>query len=164
MPQSQLYPLEVDPQTGEPFLVLPKPLDNIIITPPRPSDVASLVSMLNEPDVYKWLWSVPHPFSETNAEARLQRAMGRSEQAMKELREAEEAFPEGPLQFVNGCPVTVIREAMKDGTQVYIGDVIVRRHTMMHLSEGVREKAVEDNQAIPVGDESILWAMGGTFT
>ncbi|TCD65676.1 hypothetical protein EIP91_002303 [Steccherinum ochraceum] len=161
MPHSQLHPLEIDPNTGEPFLRLPAPRTNIIITPPRPTDVPGLVALYNDPELAQWLNSIPHPFLEEHAEPRLARMIASSEVVMKEIQAAEAAFPEGPLQFIGGCPVTALREVKPDGTQVYIGDVKVRRCLFVHLGleEPERLQVMEANDARPVGDESIVWGM-----
>jgi len=162
MVHSQLHPLQTDPKTGEPFLRLPAPLNNIILTPPRPTDVPDLIAVLNDPAVYKWLDGAQKPFLEEHALARLERGTKRSDAVLKELKEAEEVFPDGPLQFLSGCPVNVLREVKADGTQVYIGDIMVRRCLFWEVgvdSED-RQKAMEENNALEVGDPNIVWSMG----
>jgi hypothetical protein len=54
--------LRANPTTGEVFLRLPAPHENIIITPPRESDAADLVLILNDPRVYKFLVGPPIPY------------------------------------------------------------------------------------------------------
>lgn len=51
----QLHPLEVNPQTGEPFLQLPSPHENIIITPIRLTDKPAIIDILNDYRVVQWL-------------------------------------------------------------------------------------------------------------
>ena len=58
---SQLYPLEVNQTTGEPFLRL-RQHQGIILTPPRPSDAEALVQHLNDPLVYQNLAGTPYPY------------------------------------------------------------------------------------------------------
>ncbi|THH31709.1 hypothetical protein EUX98_g2470 [Antrodiella citrinella] len=125
MTRSQLYPLQTDPETGEPFFRLPAPLENIIITPARPTDVTDLITVLDNPAVYKWLDGAPHPFLEEHAMDRSGKMTNQSEQVLKEMRKAEEAFPNEPRQFASGSPVNVIREVQADGSQVYVGDIKV---------------------------------------
>jgi hypothetical protein len=61
MANPQLHPFEINPHTGEPFLRL-RNNRNIILTPPRPSDVTPYLSILNDPRVYQWMigLSIPH--------------------------------------------------------------------------------------------------------
>jgi hypothetical protein len=54
--------LRANPTTGEVFLRLPAPHENIIITPPRESDAADLVLILNDTRVYKFLVGPPIPY------------------------------------------------------------------------------------------------------
>ncbi|KAH8100035.1 hypothetical protein BXZ70DRAFT_200555 [Cristinia sonorae] len=163
---SQLHPLEIDERTGEPFLRLPPPHNNIIITPPRLTDAPELTNILSEPAIYTWLSSAPRPCTQEHAEARLLRLKGRLEELMKEIKELEEAFPDGPLQWVSGCPVNALREVKEDGTQVYIGDIGMRRDRFMHAGEGEfgegdeQRRLEAENAALPNGDENILWSMG----
>lgn len=162
MPLSQLHPLQLDPQTGEPFLRLPAPFEAIIITPPRSSDVSSFVDTLNDVDVSRWLFSAAHPYTEKDAALKLARTVDGYEKVMKELKDAETGFPDGPLQFVGGCPVSCIREIQEDGSQVYIGDIKVARNRFLHLGDGeLQKKTMAANEALPVGDENILWSIGG---
>jgi hypothetical protein len=65
----RLRPLELNDRTGEPFLRLPAPFQNIIITPPRSEDVPSIVRALNDPRVYKTLSGPPFPYLEEHATA-----------------------------------------------------------------------------------------------
>lgn len=61
MPQSQLHPLKVNPSTGEPYLPL-KSHPNVILTPPRLSDIPLLPALLNDPGVHVWLVGPPYPY------------------------------------------------------------------------------------------------------
>ena len=58
----QLYPLEINSTTGEPFLRLRKH-KSIIITPPRPDDAPSIVSILNDFSVSDCLSGPPFPYT-----------------------------------------------------------------------------------------------------
>lgn len=42
------HPLEVNSHTGEPFVRLPNPLENIIITPMRDSDKPKMIEYMND--------------------------------------------------------------------------------------------------------------------
>jgi hypothetical protein len=52
---TQLHPLQLNPITKEPFLRLPAPHDNIIVTPPRLSDAPDMVIAMNDEHIYPWL-------------------------------------------------------------------------------------------------------------
>jgi len=152
---SRYHPLQCDPQTGELYLRLPPPHDNIIITPPRPTDAPAMVEILSDERVYTWLDSVVHPFDESHALVRLERAQKRSEAVLEEIRDTNG----GP--FVGGCPVTVLREVKEDGTQVMVGDIIIKRSGFTHLLENETErmKLVEENNERAAGDPDIVWTM-----
>lgn len=158
----QFHPLQVNSQTGEPFLRLPEPFETIIITPPRPSDVSKFADTLKDVDISKWLFTAAHPYTEKDAALKLARAVAGYEKVLKELKNAETAFPDGPLQFVDGCPVSCIRKIQEDGSQVYLGGVEVARDRFVHLgNEELRRKTVAANDTLPVGDENVVWSMGG---
>jgi len=162
MSGSQLYPLEVNPQTGEPFLRLPAPNNNIILTAPRMSDSRSLAPIINDPRVSIWLEGPPIPYRDEYAEGWLAGIVAQSEDIMAELREEDRLNPDGPLKLVGGCPVRHIREVLPDGTDVYLGDIGINHAQMEEvLDPNERKKAVEANDEKAVGDPSIVWTFGG---
>nr|GAT59530.1 predicted protein [Mycena chlorophos] len=115
---ANISPLQLNPTTNEPFLrLLTHP--NITITPPRPTDGARHVEMLNDPRVYPFLSSPPYPYALEHAKWWLDRAIPLSEKLMAEL----ESDSPGPL---DGCPVTYIREIQKDGSDLLIGTIVFR--------------------------------------
>ena len=162
MPGSQLYPLETNPQTGELFLRLPAPNDNIILTAPRMSDAKSLAPIINDPRVSIWLEGPPIPYRDEHAEEWLVHIVKKSEDILAELREEARLNPDGPLKLVGGCPVRHIREVLPDGTDIYLGDIGINRAQMEEvLDPDERKKAVEANNNKAVGDPSIVWTFGG---
>ncbi|KAG8219623.1 SUR7/PalI family-domain-containing protein [Butyriboletus roseoflavus] len=159
MPGGQLYPLETNPQTGEPFLRLPAPNDNIILTAPRMSDAKSLAPIINDPRVSVWLEGPPIPYRDEYAEEWLAHIVKQSEDVLGELREEDRA--EGPLKVVGGCPVRHLREVLLDGTDIYIGDIGINRAQMEEvLDPDERKRAVEANNGKAIGDPSIVWTFG----
>lgn len=163
MPCGQLSPLEINPQTGEPFLRLPAPNDNIILTPPRMSDVKSIVPIINDPVVSVWLEGPPIPYRDEHAEEWLPQIIKQSDDILAELREEERLNPDGPLKLVGGCPVRHIREVLRDGTDVYLGDIGITRAVMEEvLDPEERKKVAQANNERAVGDPSIVWTFGGT--
>ncbi|KAF9245907.1 GNAT domain-containing protein [Melanogaster broomeanus] len=161
MPHSQLYPLEVNPETGEPFLRLPAPNDNIILTPPRLSDAKCFAPIINDPMVLVWLEGPPIPYLDEHAQEWLALIKGQSDGILKELKEEERLNPGGPLKLVGGCPVRHIREVLPDGTDVYLGDIGIGRAQLEEVVDPEeRKRAVEENNGKDVGDPSIVWSFG----
>lgn len=163
MTRNQLYPLEVNPHTREPFLRLPAPNDNIILTPPRWSDEKCLAPIINDPGISIWLEGPPIPYRDEYAPEWLTLIKGQSDGILKELEE-ERLRPEGPLKLVGGYPVRHIREVLPDGTEVYLGDIGIGRAQLEEvLDPEDRKRAVEENNSKPIGDPSIVWTFGGTY-
>lgn len=161
MPGSQLYPLEINPQTGEPFFRLPAPNDNIILTAPRMSDVKSLAPIINDPRVSIWLEGPPIPYYDKHAEEWLALIVKQSEDILAELREEDQSNPDGPFKLVGGCPVRHIREVLPDGTDIYLGDIAIGRAPMEQVVDPEeRKRAVEGNEGKAVGDPTIVWTFG----
>lgn len=146
--------LQVNPTTGEVFLRLPAPHENIIITPPRESDADDLVLMLNDPRIYKFLLTPPFPYYHHHAEEWLRMTKTKSDGILKSLRKGE--------TVVDGSPAQYIREIQPDGTESLLGDVSVTRHGWLAISdEEQRVKMAKENSEKPVGDPNIVWTIGG---
>ncbi|KAF8808011.1 acyl-CoA N-acyltransferase [Phlegmacium glaucopus] len=161
MANAQLYPLEINQQTKEPFLRLRKH-KNIILTPPRWEDADALFSSGNDPRVNEWLTGpVPYPMdAANNFLSRIVPA------ATKFFEEMEDFKNDTTLKVVDECPVRAIREVQDDGTEIYIGDIGISRckHGELIGLNGVDwengSKHKEVNDALEVGDPRILWALG----
>ena len=165
MSTSQLHPLQVNPQTGEPFLRLPSPLDHIIITPPRMSDVEHVVENMNDPKVYSTLSGPPFPYLKQHAIDWVTRVKKWSDDLLEELRSFSEDHPDSPPKIVGGCPVRVLREVQEDGTDLFLGDLGVDRSGFpYHPNETERERLEEENDARQVGDKNIVWCIGGMLS
>ncbi|KAF8445718.1 acyl-CoA N-acyltransferase [Boletus edulis BED1] len=161
MPGGQLYPLEINPHTEEPFLRLPSPNDNIILTPPRANDVKCLAPIINDPRVSVWLEGPPIPYRDEHAEEWLAQIIKQGEDILTELREEDRLNPDGQLKLVGGCPVRHIREVLPDGRDIYIGDIGLHRALMEEvLDPDERKKAVATNNEKAVGDPSTVWSFG----
>jgi len=161
MAHPQLHPLQFDLSRGEPFLRLPNPNDNIIITPPRMNDAPYAVQYLNDLSIVKWLEGPPYPYTEDDADSWMRMIKGTSDGVLKELREAAEADPGGPLITVGGCPVRAIREVKEDGSQVFIGDVGGHRCLFAGVEDPVEKARVDqENSQRDVGDPEIIWCIG----
>ncbi|KAF7966039.1 hypothetical protein HWV62_40443 [Athelia sp. TMB] len=161
-----LYPLELNPQTGEPFLRLPSPFEHIIITPPREADTAAMVEILGDSRVNQWLQGPPYPFLQEHADARVARQIAASASALQELKDAAagDKSPEGPLALVERCPVSCIREVQPGGADVYIGDCRMHRCQFDNLAVDGREEEqrgkIAENDARVLGDPGIVWSIG----
>ncbi len=57
-----LSPFEVNPSTREPFVRL-RTHANVIITPPRESDIPLSVPPMNDERIHVWLTSTPFPYT-----------------------------------------------------------------------------------------------------
>ncbi|KAL1882566.1 hypothetical protein Plec18167_002982 [Paecilomyces lecythidis] len=178
-------PVKTNPRTGELYIPLPAPHSNIIITPPRragpdsndpdPADCAQLADILNDPRVYPFLASPPHPYLPSHAEGFFRKVLAASEQFLPAARKASEG---GSGTYVGGCPFSSIREIVRkrdaDGDSdddagwerdILIGDVGIMRYPFYELPEGSEERreAQERNAKLDPGDEEIIWTIGGTY-
>ncbi|KAF9224041.1 hypothetical protein BS17DRAFT_704202 [Gyrodon lividus] len=158
---NQLYPLEVNVTTGEPFLRLLAPHQNIIITPPRDGDEVKMTSILNDTRVVLNFATIPIPYTLEEAQVLLKHSKEQTDAILEDLRAFELEHPTSPPKIVGGCPVRCIREVRGDGTDVYIGNVWVYRGAYEDVLDPMeRAKVVEENNRKPAGDSSIRWAFG----
>jgi len=162
MTNPQLYPLEINIKTKEPFLRLRKH-KNIILTPPRWEDAPCLVSVLNDPAVHQWLMGPPYPYTVEDGNEFIGLTKGQVEETLKEL-ENEKDNP--TLKFVKLCPVTFLREVKEDGTEVFIGSLSITTAVNGELMgpDGVdwenKKKREEENNKLEAGDPRIIWCFG----
>lgn len=148
--------LRVDPRTGEVFLRLPVPHENIITTPPRDCDVADTVPILNDPKVYKTLVGLPFPYHPHHAEEWLGAAKKKSDKVLENLRKGK--------VVVDGCPVRHLREMQPNGTELFLEDLSVGRHRWFEVAdEDLRERVTKEGSEKPVGDPGIVWTLGGVW-
>ncbi|KAH7923918.1 hypothetical protein BV22DRAFT_1120561 [Leucogyrophana mollusca] len=161
MALSQLHPLDINPQTGEPFLRLPSPNHNIILTPPRNGDEDAILPILNDARVYQWMGSIPTPYLPHHAQSWIATIKQKSDKILEELREEERINPGGPLKIVGDCPVRYLREVQSDGSDVFIGDICIVRSPLENVVDPEERAAlVAENNAKPLGDPSICWSFG----
>ena len=165
MSASQFYPLERHPRTGEPFLRLPAPLDQVIVTPPRREDVRDIVAILNDYPIKRWLDGPPFPYLEMHAEDWIAKTLEQSDAVMQQLRAANETAPEGPLASVSGCPVGCLRGVEQDGREVYLGAIEFTRCGFPDLlNRAEQEREVSRNESRQCGDPDIVWCIGCKWT
>ncbi|KAJ7095465.1 hypothetical protein C8R43DRAFT_964457 [Mycena crocata] len=146
--------LEFNNATGEPFLRLPEPFTNIIITPPRTSDLAPSVKILNDPVVATWMGMGPYPTA--RAEKWIAKIRADADGFTAEMRGGGAAA--GPI---GGCPVRHIREVQPDETEVYVGDAGLVRSGYTEVLDAVEKaRLVAENHARAPGDPEIAWHIG----
>lgn len=152
---SHLSPLLFNEKTNEPYLRLPLPHTNIILTPPRDADNEAIVKIMNDQRVFQWLESTPYPYYLEHAKAWLEVT---SRQANTVLQQLEET----PGGFVGGCPVRILREVKDNGEESFLGDCGIGKWGFADiLDPGEREKARRENDQRPPGDPGTVWGFGG---
>ncbi|KAJ7184663.1 acyl-CoA N-acyltransferase [Mycena filopes] len=153
MASVQFSPLEYNEATGELFFRLPSPHENIILTPPRPTDAAAIADIVNDPAVYPWLGRPNAKFLLEDAQKLLDEYTLASDTVIKSLEQTASPTP----LTVEDCPVRSIREVKADGTDVYIGNISFKRCTWWDVQGVERDKLMEENKARPTGDPEIMW-------
>ncbi|KAL5528335.1 hypothetical protein ACEPAF_7471 [Sanghuangporus sanghuang] len=169
----QMHPLKVNLCTNEVHLRLPAPHENIVITPPRMTDADALIQIMNDPRVYKMLLDEPFPFLPTHAEAWLTVEKQRSDAVPDEFRRSagqnkrnnlggagDSQTP--PLRYVGDCPVFILREVQKDGSDTFIGHIGVYRCGRFEFlrDEEQEDEFASQNEEFPVGSPKIIWEIG----
>ncbi|KAJ7308518.1 GNAT domain-containing protein [Mycena albidolilacea] len=141
--------------TGEPFVRLPAPFSNIIITPPRISDAEASAAILSEDAVSQWLGPTGpgSAYTVAQAESWLTKLKAQTDALVEELGGATE-----PHGVVSGCPLRHIREERADGTEVFLGDVGLVRSNFSEIRDTEeRARLVAENNARVAGDPEIVW-------
>lgn len=172
--------------TKEPYLRLPTPMSNIIITPHRLENIdetaTALAEILNDPQVCLWLEGTPYPYQREDGVKWIKANCEENEDVLSALRgylEQREAtsntrssavVSKQDREFLDTCPFTCIREVMEEdaanGTPLkdrLIGDMKLARYTFYEHPHGSEERseAQRRNNELPTGDENIIWALGG---
>ncbi|KAI0655202.1 hypothetical protein C8Q70DRAFT_1047587 [Cubamyces menziesii] len=165
MPFSQFHPLRRHPRTGEPYIRLPSPFEQIIVTPPRREDVPHIVTILNDYPVKRWIDGLPFPYLDLHAEDWVAQTKERSDTILHELRKAEEEHPYGPPVAVSGCPVTCLRWTNDDGTEDYLGAIEFSRCNFPDVRDRKeQERLTWRNESRRTGDPEIVWCIGYYLT
>jgi hypothetical protein len=166
--------------TKEPYLRLPAPRSNIIITPHRlenlDEDAVRLAEILNHPRVYPWLERTPYPYLYDHGVEWIKAHCKENEEILSTLRKNLEQGggfnTKGAVGLVSfdRCPFTCIREVQAEETGTgtplndrLIGDLKLARYTFYeHLHNNAeRSKAQLRIENLPAGDERIVWTLGG---
>ena len=166
--------------TKEPYLRLPAPRSNIIITPHRLGNIDenadALARILNDPNVYPWLERTPYPYLHEHGVEWIEAHCKENKEVLstlrKHLEQGEIPNPKSAdgQEFFDNCPFTCIREVLAEDPDTgaplkdrLIGDMKLARYTFYeHLYDSEeRSKAQLKNDELPAGDENIIWTLGG---
>jgi len=166
IPSSIRGPLLYDEVNREPYLALPYPHENIRLTPPRLSDVESIVSILNDRRVYASLQGPPFPYKSDHAVSWITLVKKTCDDVVVQLeaapRPSEHQEGAGEDVFiVGGCPVRILRERKEDGSDMYLGDLGIDRHGFpLVVDEEEKARKTRENEAKSIGDPTIIWSFG----
>lgn len=150
-----LSPLLINEETNEPYLRLPPPHSNIIITPPRLRDAEAIVEILNDRRVFYWLQSTPYPYNLEHAKQWLESTSKKSDMLIQQLEEVQGGM-------VGGCPVRILRKVKENGEEVFLGDCEISKWGFDEiLDPGERARVTAENEQRPPGDPQTVWAIGG---
>jgi hypothetical protein len=168
-------------ETQEPYLRLPEPHANIIITPHRPNSLhktsSALAKILNDPRVALRLQRTPFPYSKSDGEEWVKANCKDQQDILSILRkELEEPQVSGDIfhqkrQPFDVCPFTCIREVLKTEAEavdpledILIGDIRLARSGFDEYPEGSQERTEvqKRNEELLAGDGNIEWSLAGT--
>ncbi|KAJ7929034.1 hypothetical protein B0H13DRAFT_2652569 [Mycena leptocephala] len=132
--------------------VLPPPSISVL-TPPRASDAAAIVDIVNDPAIHPWLGRPKTTFVLEDAQRLVEEFTLASDMVTKSLQEAtsSDLFP------VEDCPVRSIRELKDNGTDVYLGNIAFKRCNWWDVPGPERDRLIAQNTAHPIGDPEIVW-------
>ncbi|EAU92300.1 acetyltransferase [Coprinopsis cinerea okayama7 len=147
---TSMPPIERHPITGEMILRLRKH-PNLILTPPRESDVPKLAEYLSDPRISSFLASPPIPYRIEHAQAWLARAISERGAVVEEI----ESKGSGPF---TGCPFQFIRQLKGDGSDEMIGAI--------HLVPWPKGRVpdVDDLRESGSSVTEVIWTIGNWLT
>ncbi|KAE9365741.1 hypothetical protein N431DRAFT_429975 [Stipitochalara longipes BDJ] len=149
---------------NSPFIRLPAPHKDIIITPPRYSDGEAVIEILSDPRVYMNLAGPPYPYGQKEWDEWFPIIGKASKDALSEWREVEKFRKEGGdgKKWINGAPVTAIREVDPlTGEQKFIGTLDpTRNNYIFHGVHAENQRKQDLNDALKAGDPKIDWSLG----
>ncbi|KIJ57095.1 hypothetical protein M422DRAFT_198478 [Sphaerobolus stellatus SS14] len=149
------YPLAVNAKTNEPYIQLPFPHSNIIITPPRQTDadLKAIVSILNQEAVWKWFEGPPYPYETHHGQQWMESMMKESQEILQAISERD------PGELATDCPVRIIREVQDNGEEIFLGDIYVAKCQYMYITDPEeRKRLTEENKKKDPGNT--VWQFG----
>ncbi|KAG7093536.1 hypothetical protein E1B28_007207 [Marasmius oreades] len=133
-----------------PYICLPEPHTNIIITTPRMEDVDSSIRIVNDPRVLKWVLGTTSPYTTARAESWIEGVKNTSNALLAK---------EGT--FADGCPFRHILELKPDGSCEFLGDIGISRSNWTDiLDPKERRSLLDENNSRVDGDEGIVFQIG----
>ncbi|KXN88940.1 hypothetical protein AN958_06811 [Leucoagaricus sp. SymC.cos] len=151
--------LQFNPSTNEPFLRLRKH-PNIIITPPRSTDVPFIVPLLNDQRVHVWLLSPPYPYNEEHARQFIDAVKPNCDQSLEHFLRATQLGVEGPAIYMTHSPVRFLREIQEDGSDIFIGDIELDRCSQVEVFLENPKVRNAENLRLPAGCSDTVWTIG----
>jgi hypothetical protein len=152
---------------NSPFIRLPAPNENIIITPSQYSDGDAVIKLLSDPRVYMNLAGPPYPYGQKEWDSWFPILERASKNTLAEWREVEKSRKERGhgRQWVtgaHGAPVTAIREIDPvTGEQKFIGSIdATRKNWLFYGATEENKRRQEANDALEAGDPRIQWDLG----
>ncbi|CAG8887671.1 unnamed protein product [Penicillium egyptiacum] len=171
-----------NPLTKEPYLQLPAPRANIIITPQREHQIeetaAVMTEILNDSRVYSWLQGPPYPFLPEHGVDWIKMKIAENKDILSTLQREFEASDSQQVDGSNGqekpeffdkCPFVCIREVTERDPatgaplqDVWIGDFTLARYAFYELPPDSSELALaqKQNNDLPAGHKDIIWGIG----
>jgi len=163
--------LQVHPKTGEVYIRLPAPNNNIILTPPRTSDADGIVEIMNDERVALKFSIPPYPYLHDHAVAYLKAEVEKYAKVMSEISsragssnlgcstKISKGEEEGNERILfSECPVQSIREVRENGEEIYIGEARIARSAYLDVRDEEESiRMTRTNLDRPVGDPEILW-------
>lgn len=155
-------------ENGTPFIALPEPHSNIIITHSRFEDGDVLIPMMNDPRVYMNLTGPAFPYTQKDWEEFFSKTEKSRSEALAEWKEIEkskmEAGDDGKdfKRWIGGTPVNCLREIDPETKQQrFIGHISVRRRGFLAIRDKAeRNRVEEENASRKAGDPLIEWEIG----
>jgi hypothetical protein len=149
---------------NSPFIRLPAPLQDIIITPPLYSDGDAVIKILSDPKVYMKLAGPPYPYGQKEWDEWFPLIEKVSSDALVEYLEVEKAKKESVegRRWVNGTPIRTIR-AIDPVTreQKCIGTIDpTRTDFVFHGAREENRRKQTHNDGLEVGSPEIEWCFG----
>lgn len=168
--------------TREPYLQLPAPCTNIIITPYRENQIQEtalvMAETLNDPKVYSWLQGPPYPFLPEHGEDWVKMKIQENKAVVSALqREFEtkgqqhsgDSCDQVDREIFDKCPFLCIRQVEeRDSTSgaplqdTLIGEVAIMRYAFYEIRRNSWELALVQahNNQLPPGHDDIVWSIG----
>jgi hypothetical protein len=152
---------------NSPFIRLPAPNENIIITPSRYSDGDAVIKLLSDPRVYMNLAGPPYPYGQEEWDGWFPILEKASKDTLAEWLEVEKSRKEGGhgrkwVTGARGAPVSAIREVDPvTGEQRFIGSIdATRKNWLFYAVTEENKRKQEANDALEAGDPRIQWDLG----